>query len=84
MNTDHRPPSAGHLPLRSDLKAVQLLSGFWLSRSDRPYSMLISALHKLAGVGTGIYFGLTVYRADCLEYRDIFRKKQKPGACLSG
>lgn len=38
------------------------LSGFWLSRTGRPYSMLIITLHKLIGLATGIFLGLTVYR----------------------
>jgi hypothetical protein len=38
------------------------LSGFWLSRTGRPYSVLIITLHKLIGLAMGIYLGLTVYR----------------------
>lgn len=38
------------------------LSGFWLSRTGKPYSMLISAVHKLIGVGIGAFLVLAVYR----------------------
>src|SRR3990172_2513910 len=37
-------------------------SGFWLSRTGKPYSMLIVTIHKLIGLAAGIYLGLTVYR----------------------
>lgn len=38
------------------------LSGFWLSRTGRPYSMLIQTLHKLIGVAAGVYLVRTVYQ----------------------
>lgn len=38
------------------------LSGFWLSRTGRPYSMVIITIHKLVGLATGVFLGLTVYR----------------------
>ncbi len=38
------------------------LSGFWLNRTGKPYSMLIITIHKLIGLAMGIYLGLTVYR----------------------
>jgi hypothetical protein len=38
------------------------LSGFWLSRSGRPYRMLAVTIHKLIGLVAGLYLGLTVYR----------------------
>jgi hypothetical protein len=37
------------------------LSGFWLSRSGKPYSMAIMTVHKLIALGTIIYLGVTVY-----------------------
>ena len=38
-----------------------LLSGFWLSRSGKPYNGLIFNIHKLIGLGAGIYLIRTVY-----------------------
>ena len=31
------------------------VSGFWLSRTGKPYKPLVITLHKLIGLGTGIY-----------------------------
>ena len=39
-----------------------ILSGFWLSRTGKPYSTLILTIHKLIGVGAGIYLISSVYR----------------------
>ena len=39
-----------------------LLSGFWLSRSGKPYSSLIVTIHKLIGLAAGVYLVMTVYR----------------------
>lgn len=38
------------------------LSGFWLSRTGRPYSMFIITIHKLIGLATGVFLGLMIYR----------------------
>jgi hypothetical protein len=38
------------------------LSGFWLSRTGKPYSTLIFTIHKLVGLALGIFLILTVYR----------------------
>ncbi len=38
------------------------LSGFWLNRMGKPYSMFLVTLHKLIGLAAGIFLGLTVYR----------------------
>ena len=40
-----------------------LLTGFWLSRTGKPYSMLIQTVHKLIGVGAGVFLIVTVVRA---------------------
>jgi len=37
------------------------ISGFWLSRSGKPYSSLIFNIHKLIGLGAGIFLIRTVY-----------------------
>ena len=37
------------------------LSGFWLSRTGKPYSTLTQAIHKLVGVGIGVFLVLAVY-----------------------
>lgn len=38
------------------------LSGFWLSRKGRPYSMLVITVHKLIALAAGVFLGLTIYR----------------------
>jgi len=38
------------------------LSGFWLSRSGKPYNSLVFNAHKLIGLGMGVYLIRTVYR----------------------
>jgi hypothetical protein len=40
-----------------------LLSGFWLSRSGKPYSTLVFNIHKLIGLAAGIFLIVTVYRS---------------------
>jgi hypothetical protein len=37
--------------------------GYWLSRMGKPYSNLLVTIHKLAGLGVGIYLVTSVYRA---------------------
>lgn len=39
------------------------ISGFWVSRTRKPYSVAIFTVHKLIGLAAGIYLGLRVYRA---------------------
>ena len=36
--------------------------GYWLSRMGKPYSNLLVTIHKLAGLGVGIYLVTSVYR----------------------
>ena len=36
--------------------------GFWLSRSGKPYNMLIFNLHKLIGLAMGVFLIVTVYQ----------------------
>lgn len=38
-------------------------SGFWLSRSGKPYSSLVFNLHKLIGLAAGIFLIVTMVRA---------------------
>ena len=38
------------------------LSGFWLSRSGKPYSSIIFNIHKLIGLAAGVFLIMTVYR----------------------
>ena len=38
-----------------------LLSGFWVSRSGKPYNTFIFTVHKLIGLGAGIFLIRTVY-----------------------
>lgn len=39
---------------------VMFLSGFWLNRTGKPYGTLIFTIHKLIGVGMGIFLYTTV------------------------
>jgi hypothetical protein len=43
---------------------VIFLSGYWLSRSGKPYSMLVLTVHKLLAVGTFVYLIVTLIRAN--------------------
>ncbi|MBM3124551.1 MAG: hypothetical protein FJZ87_05685 [Chloroflexi bacterium] len=38
------------------------LSGFWLSRSGKPYGAGIFNIHKLIGLALGVFLIVTVYR----------------------
>jgi hypothetical protein len=42
---------------------ILILSGFWLSRTGKPYGTLIFAVHKLIAVAAVVLLGITVYRA---------------------
>ena len=39
---------------------IMFLSGFWLNRTGKPYGTLVFAVHKLVGVGLGIFLYMTV------------------------
>ena len=43
------------------------LSGFWLSRSGKPYSTLIFTIYKLIGLAAGAFLVMTVYRVYKIE-----------------
>ena len=38
------------------------LSGFWLSRTGKPYGTIIFTIHKLVGLAAGVFLVMTVYR----------------------
>ena len=38
------------------------LSGFWLSRTGKPYSGIILTIHKLIGLAACVFLVMTVYR----------------------
>jgi hypothetical protein len=40
-----------------------LLSGFWLSRTGKPYSQIVFTFHKLVTLGTIVYLAVTLYQA---------------------
>ncbi len=40
------------------------ISGFQLSRGDKPYGVGIFTVHKLIGLAAGIFLGVMVYRAN--------------------
>lgn len=49
---------------------VIFLSGYWLSRAGKPYSVLVLAVHKLIAVGLFVYLVVTLvrsHRADALN-----------------
>jgi hypothetical protein len=39
-----------------------LLSGIWLSRTGRPLNVVISTIHKLISLATGVYLIVTIYQ----------------------
>lgn len=39
-----------------------LLSGYWLSRSGKPYSTIVFTVHKLVALAAIVVLGVTVYR----------------------
>ena len=41
---------------------VIILSGYWLSRSGKPYSTLVFTVHKLIALAAIVLLGITVYR----------------------
>jgi len=49
------------------LFALIFAFGFWLKRTGKPYSSLLLTVHKLAGLGTGVYLGALAYRVAPLE-----------------
>ena len=40
------------------------LSGFWLSRSGKPYHAVKFNIHKFIGLAAGVFLGYTVYQAN--------------------
>jgi NADH:ubiquinone oxidoreductase subunit K len=38
------------------------ISGTWLNRTGKPYSMLVITVHKLIGLAVGGYLVMTIYR----------------------
>ncbi len=40
-----------------------ILSGFWLSRSGKPYPVIVFTVHKLITLGTIAYLAVTLYQA---------------------
>lgn len=40
------------------------ITGFWLTRSGRPYGVALLTVHKLATVGILVLLGVSVYQAD--------------------
>lgn len=41
---------------------VIILSGYWLSRSGKPYSTIVFTVHKLVALAAIVVLGVTVYR----------------------
>ena len=41
-----------------------ILSGFWVSRSGKPYNALKFNIHKFIGLGLGVFLILTVFKAN--------------------
>lgn len=40
------------------------ISGFWLSRSGKPYSGIILTIHKLISLAAIVLLGITIYRVN--------------------
>jgi hypothetical protein len=38
------------------------LSGVWLSRSGKPYSVIILTIHKMISLAAAVFFVITIYR----------------------
>ncbi len=49
------------------LFAVIFLSGYWLSRTGKPYSALLLNAHKLIALGAGIYLGFTIHKINLTD-----------------
>jgi hypothetical protein len=48
--------------------------GFWVSRSGKPYSVLLLTVHKLIGVATGVYLVVVVsqiHKVNPLDWGEI-------------
>ncbi len=41
---------------------LTFIFGFWLSRSDKPYGVVIFTIHKLIALGAVIFLGITLYK----------------------
>jgi hypothetical protein len=41
-----------------------LLSGYWLSRSGKPYGTIVFTIHKLISLAAVVLLGVTVYRVN--------------------
>lgn len=41
---------------------VIILSGYWLSRTGKPYSTIVFTIHKLVALAAIVFLGVTVYR----------------------
>jgi len=39
---------------------IMFLSGIWLNRTGKPYGTLVFAIHKLIGVGIGVFLYITI------------------------
>jgi len=39
-----------------------ILSGYWLSRSGKPYSTIVFTVHKLVALAAIVLLGVTIYR----------------------
>jgi len=47
------------------------LSGFWLNRGGKPYSMPLITVHKLIGLAAGVYLGVGIYRLHQVTPLDV-------------
>ena len=48
--------------ITSVLFLIIFLSGFWLSRSGKPYQVIVFTFHKLIALGVLAFLAVTVYR----------------------
>lgn len=49
------------------LFALILFSGYWLSRSEKPYSGFLLNAHKLIALGAGIYIGIAIRKINQVD-----------------
>ena len=88
------PSKIGHH--RAVLLLITLASGFWLSRSGKPYSTGIMTLHKLLALAASIFAGISVFngfkiapaqtltvRPDHFGRHEVYSHYSLPGAAMS-
>ena len=55
-------PSQLHIAVIGLLYLLVFGSGFWLTRSGRPYSTIVVTIHKLISVGAFVFLAISLYQ----------------------